>query len=355
MLNLNKVGNSIISQLTDETSRIADKQMLHNRLRKQFTGKSILIVLDDMWEEDPDNLNDLMTMLKLGTRRKVIVIVTTRDEAIAKIICGPTVTPYKLEILTDDMCWTIIKQKTGFKDRVDKKQLEGIGMEIAIKCGGVALAAHSLGYMLREMMSDQWESLCENYVTQLLGMSFLQYSKTPLSDRKHDKDATLFTMHDLVHDLTKEILSHQINTEGNKCRYALLTDCSSSLQLSVAFPANIKALHFRDCGKQELCGDAFSPAKCLCVLDLSECFIQKLPDCIGQLKQLRLLYAPRIQDKMIPNCITELSELNYLDLRGSKKISALPELIGDMKALVHLDLSYCYEICKLPVSFAELK
>ncbi|KAF7069808.1 hypothetical protein CFC21_075387 [Triticum aestivum] len=432
-LDLNKIGNSIISQLSEE-SHLAEKQMIHNKLRNVLAGKKTLIVLDDVWEENPDTLNSLKAMVRLGAGSEITIIVTTRDEAIAREICH-AVEPYKLGTLTDKICWGIIRQKAALEERVDKEQLEQIGREIAIKCGGVALAAQSLGYILRYMSSDQWESvrdsciwnlstqkdpssrihnvlaslllsyshmpdwlklcfsycaifpkghcivkydlihqwialgfteqsymfdpmqLCENYARQLLGMSFLEYSKTSSTDRtrRQDKECMYFTMHDLVHDLAKEILSHQINTGGNKCRYALLTDCSSSLKLSVAFPANIKALHFRDCGKQELCGGAFSPAQCLRVLDLSECFIQKLPDSIGQLKQLRVLCAPGIQDKMIPSCVTKLSELNYLDLRCSQKISALPDSIGDMKALLHLDLSYCYEICELPESFAELK
>src|SRR4051812_31978624 len=90
-----------------------------------------------------------------------------------------------------------------------------------------------------------------------LGVLLLQ------SDRSQEKYATLFTIHDLVHDLAKEILSHQLNTGGNKCRYASLTDCSKSLQFLVNFPANTKALSFQDCAQQELCGVAFSSAKCL--------------------------------------------------------------------------------------------
>ncbi|EMS61842.1 Cysteine-rich receptor-like protein kinase 26 [Triticum urartu] len=355
-LDLNKIGNSILSQLSEE-SHVAEKQMIHNKLRKVLAGKKILVVLDDVWEKNPDTLKSLKAMLRLGVGSMVTIIVTTRDEAIAREICH-TVEPYKLGTLTDKFCWKIIKEKTSFKDRVDKKQMKHTGREIATKCGGVALAAQSLGYTLNGKSSDEWESLCEKYVTQLLGMSFLQYSKTPLSDGQKDKAVTLFTMHDLVHDLARAILADQVNdkgsTGGNRCRYALLTDCSKPLQSSVTCPANINALHFLGCGKLKLCGDAFSLATCLHVLDLSGCLIQKLPDSVSQLKQLRFLCAPKIQAKMIPSCITELSELNYLNLRDSY-FSALPDSIGAMKGLMHLDLSRCEKINELPVSFTELK
>lgn len=56
------------------------------------------------------------------------VIVTTRDEGIAKKFC--TVTPYKLEPLTDELCWTIIKQNSAFEDRDDKEQLEDVGRRL---------------------------------------------------------------------------------------------------------------------------------------------------------------------------------------------------------------------------------
>jgi hypothetical protein len=66
------------------------------------------------------------------------------------------------------MCWTIIKQKAAFKDRVNKKQLKLIGRQIATKCGGVALAAQSLGYMLKNMKyADEWESVRDSYIWNL--------------------------------------------------------------------------------------------------------------------------------------------------------------------------------------------
>jgi hypothetical protein len=144
---------------------MTERQMVHNRLAKVLAGKKILIILDDLWEKDPSRLEDLQHMLKVGEGRKV-VIVTTRDEEIAMKMC--TVEPFKMEPLTNDLCWTIIKQKCAFEARVDKERLELIGREIAKKCGGVALAAQSIGYMLRSMTFDEWRSMKNSEIWNVL-------------------------------------------------------------------------------------------------------------------------------------------------------------------------------------------
>ncbi|KAM0826742.1 hypothetical protein ACQ4PT_068671 [Festuca glaucescens] len=436
---LNEIGNFIKSEISDEQSQLTERQMIHNRLVRILVDKDILIVLDDLWERDPSQLEDLKAMLTVGNAGKVVIVVTTRDQRIAMKL--RTRDSYEIEPFTNEMCWEIIKQKCSFETRPDKELLEMIGRDIAKKCGGVALAAQSLGYMLQSMRSDAWASirdsdvwngstpedgsspshvlaslklsyssmhpylklcfaycaifpkghnivkddliyqwisldfiepentilstrqLSENYINQLLWMSFLQRSQSPSIDWLHDKDVTLFTMHDLVHDLARSVMADEIldaskqkNMEGGSCRYALLTDCSNSLKLTAISPIKIRTIRFLDCGKSELCDAAFLSAKYLCVLDLSECSIKKFPDSVEQLKQLRYLSAPRIENGMFPKCITKLLKLNYLNLRGSSNISAIPESIGKMGNLMHLDLSYCSSIHgRLPRSFVDLK
>ncbi|KAM0860306.1 hypothetical protein ACQ4PT_046627 [Festuca glaucescens] len=392
IFDLKKIGNSIISQLSMEVkeSEYSTMQMIHNCLQKLLADKKILIVLDDLWEGDKSQLKSLIDMLQIGKGSNVVVIVTTRDDAIAENIC--TIQPYKLEPLTDEMCWSIIKQKSAFESRDDKEQLEEIGKVIAMKCCGVALAAISLGHMMQSMKPCEWESLCfaycaifpkghkiakddlilqwvslgfstwelgEIYISQLLGLSFLEHSKSPSTIKLYDEDITLFTMHDLVHDLARLVMDDEIlvagkgrNTKGSWYHYALLDDCTKPLDLE---SSKIRALRFMDCDKTELHRVAFSCAKSLRVLDLSECIIHKLPDSIGVLKQLRYLNAPRVQDAVIPNDISTLSKLMYLNLHGSSKILALPESIGEIEGLAYLDLSGCSEIAKLPESFGRLK
>ncbi|XP_034569213.1 uncharacterized protein [Setaria viridis] len=434
----NKIGNSIISQLSERESQLNEKQMIRTRLKKLLAGKKILIVLDDLWERDPYKLTDLKTMLRLGGTENTIVIVTTRDERVAKEV--GTIEPYKIELLSKEVCWDIIKQKCGFEDRDDKEQLKDIGLEIASKCGGVPLAAQSLGYTLRSKdlngwekvnesdvwnetnsmdgslhnqvlaalklsyssmnrlvrpcftycaifpkghnivkddLSRQWISLgfirpmrvhikkhqlSEQYIAQLLGMSFLQPSMLPPTSGTYHEGIALFTMHDLVHDFARLILDDKImdaskkgSTRGGSCRYALLTDCSKPLALSLACPDSLCALRFLDCSKIGLRGDAFSSATSLCILDLSECHINHLPDSIGHLKNLKYLNAPGILGKSIPNHITRLLKLNYLSIRGSSEILALPESFGEMEELIQLDMSGCLKIKKLPELFGNLK
>ncbi|XBJ13125.1 hypothetical protein VPH35_017527 [Triticum aestivum] len=430
---LNKIGNSIISQLSENgnESGYNEMQMIHNSLQKLLANKNILVVLDDLWEDNKSHLEKLLGMLKVAENSKVVVIVTTRSEGIAKKI--GTIQPHKLAPLTHDDCWTIIKQKSDFESRRDQDKLQHIGKDIASKCRGVALAAQSLGHMLHSLPFDEWESvrnsdfwnlsdsedtslthvlpslklsysvmpsymkisfaycaifpkgykivkddliyqwislgfiratemlspwqLGEKCIRQLLGLSFLEYSHSTLTTGEIFGNDTLFTMHDLVHDLARLVMvdeifiaSKQGNTGGSFCHFALLNDCRRPLKSS-----KLRALRFMECVQTEVHGDSFSPAKSMRVLDLSECSILKLSDSIGVLKQLRYLNAPRVQDAKIPDSITKLSKLIYLNLHGSPKILALPESIGDIKGLMYLDLSGCSGIAKLPKSFERLQ
>ncbi|KAM0884043.1 hypothetical protein ACQ4PT_031273 [Festuca glaucescens] len=162
---LKKIGNIIISQLSPESPILDNLHSIHTRLRELFTGKRILIILDDLWERDPSRLQELKAMLKHGEATKVLVVVTTREKRIAKEI--GTVDPFELPPLSDQMCWDILKVKSKFETRQDKERLEPIGKEIAKKCGGVALAAQSLGHMLKSKTYDVWDAIRSNHIWNL--------------------------------------------------------------------------------------------------------------------------------------------------------------------------------------------
>jgi Leucine-rich repeat (LRR) protein len=176
-------------------------------------------------------------------------------------------------------------------------------------------------------------------------------------------------MHDLVHDLATLIMADELipsdvasksnNKHGQKyCRYALVTqyDQLQPIELSCILPSNVRALHFSDSGKLDLASRAFSFAKCLRILEFSGCSTIQFPGSIGKLKQLKYLLAPRMQNDVLPDYITELAKLEYLNLNGSSRISALPESFGKLAGcLKYLGLSGCIGISKLPESFGDLK
>ncbi|XP_034568258.1 uncharacterized protein [Setaria viridis] len=427
---LKKIGSSIISLIPIEGGQQnrdtleAINQCLDNLL----SGKKVLIVLDDLWEEKDTELRKLRSMLQVGKKGTTIdVIVTTRKEDIARQVS--TCPPYKLQPLNDYTCWEIIKRYSRFEDQHYQERLEKIGLDIAKKCAGVALAAQALGYMLQSKdlfgwteinNSDIWNESSEDnggvlpslklsyermqpqlricfsycaifpkghnisqddlihqwialgfikpskgkeYIRQLLGMSFLQVSKLPKTSGDRMER---YTMHDLVHDLATvimgdELIVSNVASKNNKahsqkyCRYASVTKYDNTTRLSNVLPSKVRALHFSDSGKLDLSCGAFSFAKCLHILDFSGCSGILLPPSIGQLKQLKYLTAPRMQNEVLPEFITELSKLQYLNLNGSSHISALPESMGKLWCLKYLDLSGCSGISKLPGSFGDLK
>jgi hypothetical protein len=162
---LKRIGNIIVSQLSPESPMSDDLHSIYTLLRKLFTGKRILVVLDDLWENNPIHLQELKAMLKQGEGSKVLVVVTTREKSIAQEIGN--VDPFELPPLSDQMCWDILKVKSKFETRQDKERLETVGKEIAKKCGGVALAAQSLGHMLKSKTYDVWDSVRSNHIWNL--------------------------------------------------------------------------------------------------------------------------------------------------------------------------------------------
>lgn len=179
------------------------------------------------------------------------------------------------------------------------------------------------------------------------------------------------TMNDLVHDLARYVLGERLAVvdgrnkatcsnnanNGSSAYCALIRNWEALLaNLSGILPAGVLALRFECCSKTELRDSVFSSTKYLRLLDLSGCSVQKLPDSVGLLEELRYLKAPGIQNRVFPlSIINGLSNsLRYLSLRGSCQLMDLTKAFGSIKYLVHLDLSGCSGLRSLPESFGAL-
>jgi hypothetical protein len=178
------------------------------RLHEVLNCKKVLIVLDDLWEEDSIQLQLLKSMLTfLGDM--VNVIVTTRNEAIARKICT-VVQPYRLNPLGDDTCWKIIKKLIDFEEN---EELEKIGRKIASNCWGLPLEAVEYARWLEGSRDPtEWERMgiesnFWNRSQDLLSTFGLSYISMPPELRLFcDYYFDIFPM---GHNIVKDDLVHQ--------------------------------------------------------------------------------------------------------------------------------------------------
>ncbi|KAM0826599.1 hypothetical protein ACQ4PT_068772 [Festuca glaucescens] len=401
---LNKIGNSIVSQLSNKESRCTIIQMIHNRLQQLLSDKNVLIILDDLWEKETCQLEELKAMLNLEKACKVVVIITTRDENIAKKI--GTVNPYKIVPLTDDMCWTIIKKGSSFDDRpesADKERLELIGKAVAKKCGGIALAAKSMIYKFRYMTSNELESVNNTESSEVFA---LEDESSP-----HNMDASLLLSYQIMssclklcfaycaifpkgHKIAKRDLIHQWIALGfmeSSSTFSIIQmgDIFVSHLLSISFfersssqnsydheslvmndlvhdlarsvmadEVNLESPTCRyigsvDCRKL-LDSSRTVPAKIRALHFIEHSSLMLRGDVLSPAKCLRVLDLSSCSIKEFPDSISQLKQLRYLNApRIHNKM--MPNCISMLSKLSYLNLSGSSEMQALPDSIGEMQ
>ncbi|KAF7116646.1 hypothetical protein RHSIM_RhsimUnG0022400 [Rhododendron simsii] len=123
-------------------------QQLQTQVTKLLSDHKFLLFLDNVWNEKIAEWKKLEDLL-IGGERGSRIVVTTRSENVAFIVKTGNIAPYKLTVLSNSDCLTIFEElafKEGEKET--HGHLVNIGKEIAGKCGGVPLAAVTLGSLL---------------------------------------------------------------------------------------------------------------------------------------------------------------------------------------------------------------
>jgi Leucine-rich repeat (LRR) protein len=171
-------------------------------------------------------------------------------------------------------------------------------------------------------------------------------------------------MHDMVHELARYAAGDEFsytngvansNTKRDKlnCHYQLLISQNEISSAYNAFPAKVRALHFKACEKMRLPKQAFSHTLRLRVLDLSGCHASELPSSIYKLKLLRYLDASTLPISSLSKSLNQLVNLQTLILSNTN-LNTLPTNIGCLQKLQYFDLSGCSNLCELPISFGNL-
>ncbi|XP_058079954.1 putative disease resistance protein RGA4 [Magnolia sinica] len=141
-----RLTKAILESAADRKCDLLDVDLLQRRLREKLSGKKFLLVLDDVWDENPEKWYRLKQFLRGGARGSKI-IVTTHIENVA-LIMG-TLTPHHLRRLSEDDCWSLFKQRAFGHGRQEHPNFVMLGKEIVKKCGGIPLAAKALESLMR--------------------------------------------------------------------------------------------------------------------------------------------------------------------------------------------------------------
>ncbi|XP_050364558.1 putative disease resistance protein RGA1 [Argentina anserina] len=146
--NVKKIMRTIIESVTKEECKFSDIELLQSRLWHLLHNKRYLLVLDDVWTSHHSDWDKLKPLFRGGVDG-CKVIVTTRNTKTA-VMTDSLNSPFYLKALEEEDCWALFKQQAF-------GHLLPIGKQIVRKCGGVPLAAKSLGSVMRfKRNQQQW-------------------------------------------------------------------------------------------------------------------------------------------------------------------------------------------------------
>ncbi|XP_047978033.1 disease resistance protein RGA2-like [Salvia hispanica] len=155
--------DSVGTPIPPNTNQLA---LILQKLQESVSGQKFLLVLDDVWTEDESKWNDLKISLQCATGSTILV--TTRNEMVAKMMGTLNENMYRPNILSKNECWSLLCDTSlPKKSEEERKEFVETGEKIAIKCKGLPLAAVVLGRLLQFKDLEGWEHVEKSEIWQL--------------------------------------------------------------------------------------------------------------------------------------------------------------------------------------------
>ncbi|KAK4590801.1 hypothetical protein RGQ29_021117 [Quercus rubra] len=373
-----EVAKAIIKEGGGSSNSI-NLQGLIKEICELIRGKKFLLVLDDVWTENPNDWEPFKLALKCGDLDSRILI-TTRNIGVAKMVKSDYT--INLGVLSDEDCWLICSQMASIEK--DDEQLGELGRKLAKKCKGLPLAAKTLGSLMRNKRSKQelrkilksnlWE--LENVQEGLLGPLLLSYYEQPPAIKScflycalFPKDY-LFSRNELIHLWMSQGylgINPDIETVGeNYFQILVMRSFFQDFEKGNDDDKIVKCkMHdivhdfaqlmtskecFTICGNKES-GINYKNARHLRIELIEK---TQFPMSIYNAKNVRTLFFNMWWTVVCPfNFFQHLTCLRALTLE-SYDIEILPNEVEKLIHLRLLDLTKCYYIKELPESMCNL-
>ncbi|KAJ9558475.1 hypothetical protein OSB04_013089 [Centaurea solstitialis] len=167
VFNISKV---IFQAVVGTNQEFANLDLLHVALKEKLSNKKFLIVLDDVWNENYMDLDQLQTPFVAGAPGSKI-IVTTRKTNVASVMNSSQ--SYNLDVLSEEKALSLFAQNALNKQNFDKHpSLKLYGEGIVKKCGRLPLALITLGRVLRMKTKDaEWKRVLDSEIWNSQGGS----------------------------------------------------------------------------------------------------------------------------------------------------------------------------------------
>ncbi|XP_054811919.1 putative disease resistance RPP13-like protein 1 [Prosopis cineraria] len=161
-----RITKTILSALDCPITEHEDLNQLQLKLQEKLTGKKLLLVLDDVWNDQKSDLESLQVPFRSGASGSKI-LVTTRDKKVASAMVSVEV--HRIALLNEEDGWKLFEEH-AFKNNDASlcSSLQAIGKKIIEKCDGLPLAIKSLGSLLQTKFSENyWNEILESEIWQL--------------------------------------------------------------------------------------------------------------------------------------------------------------------------------------------
>ncbi|KAJ0478862.1 putative P-loop containing nucleoside triphosphate hydrolase, leucine-rich repeat domain superfamily [Helianthus annuus] len=411
-----KISETIFQSVATENKQFKDTNQLQTALREQLKDKRFLVVLDDVWNENYDDWENLVRPFHSGATGSRVIMTTRKQQLLKKIGFNHL---DLLESLSHDDAMSLLARHALDVDNFDSHEtLKPLGEGIVEKCGCLPLAVKAIGRLLRTktdgeewddvLNSEIWDLESADEIVPALRLSYhdlsadlkrlFAYCSLFPKDFLFEKEELVLLwvaegyLNESVANKSPECLGHECfekllsrsffqrapSGEPFFVMHDLMNDLATFVageyflrfdnQMEMTEEALAKYRHMSFIREEYVAFQkfgAFEKARSLRTLLAVYVGVDQgwnkfyfsskiLVDLLPQLPLLRVLSLRRFNISEVPNSIGTLKHLRYLNLSHTN-INELPENVGNLYNLQTLIVSGCESLTNLPKSFFKLK
>jgi hypothetical protein len=156
---------------------------LQNSLALAIKDKSLLLVLDDVWQSDTWT-NLLRT--PLHDAATIIIVMTTRIDTVAVEIGVDYM--HRVDLMSVDVEWELLLKSMNITEGKEVQNMQHIGFDIVRKCGCLPLAIKLIARVLasKDRTENEWKKILRkdawsmsNLPSEIKGALYLSYEELP--------------------------------------------------------------------------------------------------------------------------------------------------------------------------------